>query len=308
MLEIYLPIAEMTIDATWLIVLGLVTGFLSGLFGVGGAFLLTPILLFMGVPASVAVASQSVQIVASSVSGLQTQWRRGSLDLRMGGVLIAGGLVGSTLGVQIFAWLKKADSIDVVVALAYVVLLGVMGGMMLVESSRVLLRRQRGEDPHRRLHQHYWVHGWPLKLRFPKSRLYISVLVPFLVSLAVGVVSAIMGVGGGFIMVPLMIYLLGMPTLVVVGTSLIQVVFVAANVTVLQSWQNHSVDIILAGLLILGAMVGAPTGSKLATKLKGEQLRGLMALLLIVVAISLLFGLVLTPVQVYSLGDVGRAP
>jgi uncharacterized protein len=307
-LEIYLPIAEMTIDATWLIVLGLVTGFLSGLFGVGGAFLLTPMLLFMGVPASVAVASQTVQIVAASVSGLQAQWRRGAIDLRMGGVLIAGGFIGSTLGVQVFAWLKRSDNIDVVVALAYVVLLATMGVIMLVESGRVLLRRQSGEIPQRRLHEHYWIHGLPLKMRFPKSRLYISALVPFVVSVAVGIMSAIMGVGGGFIMIPAMIYLLGMPTIVVVGTSLVQVVFVAANVALLQSWQNHTVDIILAGLLIVGAMAGTPLGSRLASRLAGEQLRGLMALLLVAVALTLLIGLVVTPSNVFSLGDAGRAP
>jgi uncharacterized membrane protein YfcA len=289
-------------------VLGLVTGFLSGLFGVGGAFLLTPMLLFMGVPASVAVASQTVQIVAASVSGLQAQWRRGAIDLRMGGVLIAGGFIGSTLGVQVFAWLKRSDNIDVVVALAYVVLLATMGVIMLVESGRVLLRRQSGEIPQRRLHEHYWIHGLPLKMRFPKSRLYISALVPFVVSVAVGIMSAIMGVGGGFIMIPAMIYLLGMPTIVVVGTSLVQVVFVAANVALLQSWQNHTVDIILAGLLIVGAMAGTPLGSRLASRLAGEQLRGLMALLLVAVALTLLIGLVVTPSNVFSLGDAGRAP
>jgi len=303
---IYLPIAEISVDIFLLLMLGGGVGFLSGLFGVGGGFLMTPLLIFIGIPATVAVGSEAAQIVAASVSGVIAHMRRGNVDFRMGGVLLVGGIVGSTLGVQLFKLLQTLGQIDLVISLAFVTVLGVIGSLMLAEAIRTLHRRAQtkraGAAPVHRLHQHNWVHGLPLKMRFPRSKLYISAVAPFGIGAFVGVLSALMGVGGGFIMVPAMIYLLGMPTSVVIGTSLFQIVFVTANVTFLQAWQNFTVDIFLALLLLVGGVVGAQFGARLGGKLRGEQLRGLLAVLVLSVALKLLFDLVVTPDDLYSLG------
>ncbi len=304
---IYLPIAEVSVDIFVLLLLGGGVGFLSGLFGVGGGFLMTPLLIFIGIPAAVAVGSEAAQIVAASVSGVIAHMRRGNVDFRMGGVLLAGGLVGSTVGVQIFKLLQQLGQIDLVISLAFVVVLGVIGTLMLVEALRTLRRSARakrtgGTGPVRRLHQHNWIHGLPFKMRFPRSKLYISAIAPFGIGTLVGVLAALMGVGGGFIMVPAMIYLLGMPTSVVIGTSLFQIVFVTANVTFLQAWQTQTVDIFLALLLLVGGVVGAQFGARLGAQLRGEQLRGLLALMVLAVALKLLFDLVATPDDLYSLG------
>jgi len=303
---IYLPIAEISVDIFLLLMLGGGVGFLSGLFGVGGGFLMTPLLIFIGIPATVAVGSEAAQIVAASVSGVIAHMRRGNVDFRMGGVLLVGGIVGSTFGVQLFKLLQTLGQIDLVISLAFVTVLGVIGSLMLAEAIRTLHRRAQikraGAAPAHRLHQHNWVHGLPLKMRFPRSKLYISAVAPFGIGAFVGVLSALMGVGGGFIMVPAMIYLLGMPTSVVIGTSLFQIVFVTANVTFLQAWQNFTVDIFLALLLLVGGVVGAQFGARLGGKLRGEQLRGLLAVLVLSVALKLLFDLVVTPDDLYSLG------
>jgi uncharacterized membrane protein YfcA len=225
----------------------------------------------------------------------------------MGVILLLGGLVGSTLGVQIFAVLRQAGQVDLIISLAYVVILGAIGTLMLVESVNALRRARRSGTARRgKLHQHTWLHGLPLKMRFPKSKLYISSILPFAVGAFVGVLAALMGVGGGFIMVPAMIYLLGMPTAVVVGTSLFQIIFVTSNVTFLQAWQNQTVDMVLAVLLLVGGVVGAQIGARLGQKLRGEQLRGLMALMVLAVAIKLAIDLVITPSDLYSIGGGGR--
>ena len=306
-MQIYLPVAELSVN--WLLLLGLGggIGLLSGLFGVGGGFLMTPLLIFIGVPPAIAVGSEAAQIVGASVSGALAHWRRNNVDLRMGLVLLVGGIVGSTLGVQVFAMLRKAGQVELIIALSYVVILGAIGGLMLAESVQAM-RRQKltGSARRGKLHQHTWLHGLPLKMRFPKSKLYISALLPFAVGAFVGLLAALMGVGGGFIMVPAMIYLLGMPTSVVVGTSLFQIVFVTSNVTFLQAWQNQTVDMVLAVLLLVGGVVGAQFGARLGQKLRGEQLRGLMALLVLGVALKLAFDLVATPQDAFSLGG-GRA-
>jgi uncharacterized membrane protein YfcA len=305
---IYLPLAEVSVDVFLLLLLGGGVGFLSGLFGVGGGFLMTPLLIFVGIPPAVAVGSEAAQIVAASVSGVLAHMRRGNVDFRMGGVLLAGGIVGSTLGVQIFKLLQGLGQIDLFVSLAFVAVLGAIGLLMLVESVRALRRRSGGRRaaPVKR-HQHLWIHGLPFKMRFPHSMLYISAIAPFSIGLAVGVLAALMGVGGGFIMVPAMIYLLGMPTSVVVGTSLFQIVFVTANVTFLQAWQNQTVDIVLALLLLVGGVVGAQFGVRAGSKLRGEQLRGLLALMVLAVAAKLLVDLVSTPEDLYSLGSRTKA-
>jgi uncharacterized membrane protein YfcA len=300
-MQIYLPIAEVSLDVFLLLGLGAAIGFLSGLFGVGGGFLMTPLLLFIGVPPAVAVATQANQVVAASVSGVLAHWRRGNVDFRMGLVLLAGGYAGSTLGVALFSLLRQIGQIDLVVQLSYVIFLGIIGSLMLMESVRALLRRRRAA-PRRKLHQHTWVHGLPLKMRFRRSRLYISALLPLAVGFFVGVLAAIMGVGGGFVLVPAMIYLLGMPTSVVIGTSLFQIIFVAANVTFLQATQNQTVDVVLALMLLIGGVIGAQFGTRVGGRLPSDTLRILLAAMVVAVCIKLLYDLIAPPPDIYSLG------
>ena len=297
---IYFPIAEISINLFIIIGLGGFIGFLSGLFGVGGGFLMTPLLIFLGIPAPVAVATEANQIVASSVSGVIAHWRRNNVDFKMGTVLLLGGLVGSSLGVLLFALLEKIGQLDLVIKLSYVFFLGIIGILMLWESVRTYVRSRKKEFYRRKLHVHNWFHGLPLKMRFRRSKLYISALVPFSLAAFVGVLSAIMGVGGGFIMVPAMIYLLGMPTSVVIGTSLFQIIFVTANVTLLQSVQTQTVDFLLAGTLLFGAVIGAQIGTRFSGMLRGEQLRGLLALVVILVSIRIGFELVAMPIDLFS--------
>jgi uncharacterized membrane protein YfcA len=302
-MQIYLPIAEISLDVFLLLGLGGVIGFLAGLFGVGGGFLMTPLLIFIGVPPTVAVATQANSVVASSVSGVLAHFRRGNVDIKMGVVLLLGGLIGSSAGVSLFRLLRDIGQIDLVINLAYVVFLGAIGLLMMMEGLRAVLRRRR-RLPRRKVHQHTWVHGLPLKMRFRKSRLYISALVPLAVGIGVGVLSAIMGVGGGFVLVPAMIYLLGMPTSVVIGTSLFQIIFVAANVSFLQAVQNHTVDVVLAVVLLLGSVVGAQFGSRAAGRIPGDALRLLLGVMVLTVCAKLLFDLVTPPPDIYSLGTL----
>jgi uncharacterized protein len=301
-MQVYLPIAGMSVDATLLVSIGFMVGWLSGLFGVGGGFLLTPALILLGIPAPVAVASGANQTLGASVSGLMAQWRRGNVDPKMGAVLVVGGFLGSGAGVQLFALLQRIGQVDLAVSVFYVVVLGTVGILMVMESVRAILRRRRAKP--RRLHEHFWMHGLPLKMRFRKSRLYISVIPPLLVGFGIGVLSAIMGVGGGFMLVPAMIYLLGMPTAVVIGTSLFQVVFVTANVTLLQAVQVGSVDIVLTLLLLLGGVIGAQFGARMGTKLRGEETRALLGALVLGVALSLLWGLVRRPDNLFQVGPL----
>jgi uncharacterized membrane protein YfcA len=301
-MQIYLPIAELSVDVFLLLGLGGAIGFLSGLFGVGGGFLMTPILIFIGIPPPVAVGTEANQIVASSVSGVLAHWRRGNVDFKMGAILLLGGLFGSTLGVWLFAILRQLGQIDLVIKLCYVTFLGIIGSLMFVESLRALGRRRRAAAARGKMHKHTWIHGLPFKMRFRRSKLYISALLPAGVGVLVGILSAIMGVGGGFIMVPAMIYLLGMPTAVVVGTSLFQIIFVTANVTFLQAYANQTVDVVLAVILLTGAVIGAQFGARAGAKLRGEQLRILLALMVLVVCGKLLYDLTVTPEDLYSIG------
>jgi uncharacterized membrane protein YfcA len=299
-MQIYLPIAELSINIFLLLGIGGGIGFLSGLFGVGGGFLLTPLLIFIGVPPAVAVATQANQVVASSVSGVLAHWSRDNVDFKMGFVLLAGGILGSTVGVGLFSLLSHFGQVDLVIRLFYVFFLGFIGTLMFVESARAILhQRRRGPAP-KKLHEHNWVHGLPLKMRFRKSRLYISALMPALIGFFVGILSAIMGVGGAFIMVPAMIYLLGMPTAIVVGTSLFQIIFVSANVTFLQAVQNQTVDLTLAMALTVGGVIGAQIGGRVGAKLPGEQLRVLLAGMILFVAGRLAYELGTQPGDLYS--------
>jgi uncharacterized membrane protein YfcA len=302
-MDIYLPIAEVSLDIFVLLGLGGAVGFLSGVFGVGGGFLLTPLLIFIGVPPTVAVASSANQLVGASVSGVLAHWRRGNVDFKMGYVLLVGGLMGSLLGVWIFTLLKRLGQIELTISICYVLLLGALGALMMIESVRALLRLHGPGVSRRRLHQHTWMHGLPLKARFRRSRLYISALLPVGIGFVIGVFSAILGIGGGFIMVPAMIYMLGMPTSVVPGTSLLQIIFVAANVTVLQAYTNHTVDAVLALVLLVGGVVGARIGTRFGTRLRGEQLRLLLALMVLAVAAKLAFDMTVRPADLYSIAS-----
>jgi uncharacterized membrane protein YfcA len=300
-MHIYLPIAEISVNIYLILGMGGLVGFLSGLFGVGGGFLMTPLLIFIGVPPAVAVATEANQIVASSVSGVIAHWRRGNVDFKMGGVLLVGGFAGSSVGVWAFTALRQVGQIDLAIKLCYVVFLGIIGALMLNESVRAIVKARSATARRAKLHQHTWFHGLPLKMRFRRSKLYISATLPLAIGFFVGILAALMGVGGGFIMVPAMIYLLGMPTSVVVGTSLFQIIFVTANVTFLQAVNTQTVDVILALMLLAGAVIGAQVGSRFAGRLKGEELRGLLAVMVLGVCAKLGYDLVATPNDVYSL-------
>ncbi len=301
-MDLYLPIAEMSVNALVVLGLGAAVGFLSGVFGVGGGFLMTPLLLFIGIPAAVAVATQASQILASSVSGVLAHMRRQTVDFRMGWVLTVGGAGGSALGVFLFGWFKAQGQIDLLVSVLYVVLLGAVGTLMLVESVGTWWRHRhaagRAASERRR---RSWTRALPLQLRFPRSRLQLSVLIPLAVGFVIGLLGAMLGVGGGFIMVPAMIYLIGMPTAVVVGTSLFQITFVTALTTYLHAVSSGTVDIVLAALLIAGGVIGAQWGSRVGALLRGDQLRVLLALLVLAVAGKLFADLVIPPAELYSL-------
>jgi uncharacterized membrane protein YfcA len=271
------------------------------MFGVGGGFILTPFLMFWGIPPAVAVATQSPQIVASSVSGVVTHWRKGNVDFKMGGVLLSGGLLGSVVGIHLFNALRAAGQEDLFISLAYVILLGSIGGLMMWESVQAVRQGAGGTSGARRAAgTHHWVHGLPLKVRFHKSKLYISAIPPLLLGLLIGVLSVVMGVGGGFILVPAMIYLLRMPTSVVVGTSLFQVVFIGAFSTLLHAVTNQSVDAILAGLLIAGGVIGAQFGVRFGERLRSDWMRLCLAALLLMICVRLGVNLVWPPSNPFS--------
>ena len=303
-MQIYLPIAEMSVSIFLLLGMGGGVGFLSGMFGVGGGFLMTPLLIFIGVPPAVAVASEANQVAAASVSGAIAHWRRGNVDFKMGFVMLLGGGIGSAIGVLLFRYLREIGQVELMISIAYVVFLSIIGVLMVIESVRAILRSRRPGAPRRRLHTHYWVHGWPLRLRFPKSKLYISAIPPFGLGLFVGILAAIMGVGGGFFLVPAMIYLLGMPTILAVGTSLFQIIFVTSIATFLHAIANQTVDVTLALILLLGAVFGAQLGSLLGAELRGEQLRALLGAVVVSVAAKMGFDLVATPDDLFSVGPV----
>ena len=304
-MQIYLPIAEVSVNIYLLIVLGGGVGVVSGLFGVGGGFLITPLLILIGIPPSVAVATGANQVAGASFSGVLVHWRRRTVDFKMGFVLLIGGLAGSAVGVQLFALLRELGQVDLVVSLCYVVMLGSIGALMLVEGVQALRRSKKGIVKRRK--RHGWVHGLPFKMRFRASNLYISAIPPLLIGAMVGVLSAIMGVGGGFIMVPAMIYLLGMAANVVVGTSLFQILFVTAATTLMHSITSHTVDALLAVMLLLGGVIGAQVGTYFAPRMKAEQMRVALALLVLVVCIEIGLGLVRDPGEVFIVIS-GRAP
>jgi uncharacterized membrane protein YfcA len=301
-MSIYLPIAEMNVNIFLIIFIGMSIGILSGIFGVGGGFLMTPLLIFLGIPPVVAVGSEAPHVLATSVSGFIAHWRKRNVDIKMGIFLLIGGLVGSTVGVNIFSYLKNFGQIDLVIQLLFLFFLGFIGFSMAFESARTTIKQYRARNTKRtKLHQHSWFHGLPFRVRFHRSKLYISAIPPVLIGFAVGVMSAMMGVGGGFIMIPAMVYILGMPTSIVVGTSLFQIIFVTANATFFQSYINYNVDIVLSALMIFGGVIGAQIGVILGSKLKAEYLRGILAILVLSVCGKIFTDLVLKPNDLFSL-------
>ena len=298
-MNVYLPIAEMSVNVFLILGLGGITGILSGMFGVGGGFLMTPLLIFIGVPPAVSVSTVANQIIASSVSGFLAHWRRGNVDFKIGTYLLIGGMVGSTLGVVLFRWLRMLGYIDVFISIIYVTFLGIVGAMMASESLRSILKIPRKKPPTEKTPL---AERLPFKVEFPKSKLYISMLMPVTIGFFVGVMVSLMGIGGGFFLIPAMIYMLGMPTAVVIGTSLFQIIFITANVTLLQAITTQTVDIMLAFILLAGSVLGAQFGSRLGAKLPADYLRALLAALVLAVAIKLGFGLFTPPADVFSVG------
>ena len=304
-MQVYLPIAEVSVSIFLLIGLGGIVGILSGLFGVGGGFLMTPLLFFIGIPPAIAVATEANQIVASSFSGALAHLRRKTVDLKMGWILVSGGLIGSGIGVQIFKVLRDLGQVELLITLCYVFFLGIIGSLMLWESVRALIRNNNNFRPIK-IKRHNWVHRLPLKIRFRTSNLYISCIPPFIIGALVGFLAAIMGVGGGFILVPVMIYIIGMPTKVVIGTSLFQIIFVTGFTTLLHSTQNYSVDALLALILLIGGVIGAQIGTRLGVYLKAEQLRILLAILVLAVCIKLGLELLIEPTELFSLQEITK--
>ena len=301
-MSIYLPIAEMNVNILLIIFIGMMVGGLSGLFGVGGGFLMTPLLIFLGIPPVVAVGTEAPHVLASSVSGVIAHWRRKNVDFKMGFFLLIGGVLGSTVGVNVFKILSTFGQIDIVIQMLFLIFLGFIGFTMAFESAKTTISKYRTTSSIRRkLHQHSWIHGLPFKMRFHRSKLYISTIPPIFIGFFVGLLSAMMGVGGGFIMIPAMVYILGMSTNVVVGTSLFQIIFVTANSTFFQAYLNQTVDIVLASLMILGGVIGAQIGARLGSKLKAEYLRGILAILVLIVCAKIFVDMTLKPESLYSL-------
>jgi uncharacterized membrane protein YfcA len=299
---LYLPIAELSVNMFLIFGMGAAVGFLSGLFGVGGGFLLTPLLVFSGIPPAVAVSTVTSQIVASSASGALAYWRRKSIDWKLAAFLVAGGVVGTVLGVIAFRYLRVKGQLDLVIGVCYVVFLGGVGLLMVIESGRALWRARREEPPvPQKLRQHGWVHGLPFKVRFHRSRLYISALPILALGVGIGFLGTLLGIGGGFLMVPALIYLLKVPTTVVIGTSLVQILATMAVATVLQAATNHSVDAVLGLILMVGGVIGAQFGAQVGTRLRGEQLRALLGLLILAVGLRFAIDLVVVPQEPFSL-------
>jgi len=301
-MDIYLPIAGQSVNALLIVVLGFVVGLLSGMFGVGGGFLTTPLLIFYGIPPTVAVASAATQITGASVSGVMVHMRRGGVDMKMGGVMIAGGLAGSIVGAALFRWLQSTGRIDVVIGLLYVLILGGIGGLMLKDALVALgyigPTQPSGPAPSR---HNRWVASLPLRWRFYSSGLYISPVAPLTLGFIAGVLTVFLGIGGGFILVPAMIYLLGMPARIVIGTSLVMVLAVSAATTMVHSLTTRSVDIVLAGLLLLGGVIGAQYGALLTTRIKPDLMRLALAIIILLVGLRMFLGLFWHPDEIYTI-------
>lgn len=305
-MHIYLPIAELSVNLFFLIGIGGVVGFLSGLFGVGGGFLLTPLLIFSGIPAPVAVASVTAQVVAASTSGAQSYYRRGGIDFQLAFFLIISGVVGSFFGVMTFSALRSVGQLDLVISLSYLVFLGAIGTLMLVEAVRTAWRNRDGRPrPHKLPGQHSWMHGLPLRMRFKRSNLYVSILPVLAIGAVIGFLGALLGIGGGFILVPALVYLLRVPGNLVIGTSLLQVLAIMAATTILHALDSHSVDILLAFCLMVGSVTGAQFGAAIGQRLRGDYLRGLLGLIVLAVAVRFAYSMLATPEEIFSVSLPG---
>lgn len=298
---IYLPIAEMAVSPGTILMLGALVGCLSGIFGVGGGFLATPFLMFMGVPPAIAVGTQANQLVSTSISGVLGYWRQGQVDVKLAGVMLCGSLVGTLIGTMLFRLLQYIGQINLVIPVLYVALLGIMGGMMLFEGTRTALRRGiTGDSILRPWHDRGFFKSLPYKISFPRSQLHISALLPASIGFIGGLLVAVMGIGGGFLMVPMMIYILGMPTLLVAGTSLLQILVTTIIATILHATANNTVDIVLAALLIAGGIVGVEVGVRIGKRLNAVYARIVLALLLLAVAFQIGAGLFIEPSELYE--------
>ncbi|MCC6947330.1 MAG: sulfite exporter TauE/SafE family protein [Bradyrhizobiaceae bacterium] len=306
-MSIYLPIAELPVNLLLILGLGVAVGFISGMFGVGGGFLMTPLLILVGIPPAIAVASVPSHMAASSMSGAMTYWRKRLVDLGLGLVLLSGGLIGTATGVWVFSLLRYVGQLDLVVGLSYVILLGIVGGIMLMESVRAIIRARKGVPPIvRRPGTHAWFHGLPLKLRFRQSRIYVSAIPVTIIGFGIGFFGAIMGIGGGFLLIPALIYLMRVPTTVSVATSLFLTLCTMLLATVLHAMENHSVDIVLALVLMIGGVIGAQFGARAGQAIRAEQLRLLLAILVVGVAVRVAIDLVITPQELFTIVPGGR--
>ncbi|MTI43035.1 sulfite exporter TauE/SafE family protein [Roseibium hamelinense] len=301
-MQLYLPIAEIPVNMFVIFGMGGAVGFLSGLFGIGGGFLLTPLLIFSGIPPAVSVATVTTQVVASSASAVVSYWRRKAIDLKLASMLLVGGVIGSLLGVLLFDLLQQVGQLDVVISLSYVTFLGTIGGLMLVESVRAIRQRKKGAAPRsRRPGQHNWIHGLPFKMRFRRSKLYVSIIPILGLGAVIGFLGSVLGIGGGFMMVPALIYLLRVPTSIVIGTSLFQILFTMSAATIFHSIGTQTVDIVLAITLMVGGVIGAQFGARMGQNLRGDQLRLLLALLVLSVGVRFAIDLLLVPEDLYSI-------
>ncbi len=305
---IYLPIAELSVNLFTLLAMGAAVGFLSGMFGVGGGFLITPLLILYNIPPAVAVGTGANQVIATSLSGALAHYQRRTIDFKLGFVLLIGGIIGSTTGAYVFSLLRRYGQLDLAVSILYVVFLSSVGSLMLWESITTLLRTRNGGDASvvRKPNRSAWIQRLPFKMRFAVSRIYISIIPVIAIGTFIGFLSAIMGVGGGFIMVPAMIYILKVPTNIVVGTSLFQIIFVSAFTTMIQATANNTVDVVLACCLMAGGVIGAQYGANVGQKLRGEQLRSLLGLLVIAVALRLAYGLFITPDSIFTISTIAK--
>lgn len=307
-MQIYLPIANLPVDVFLILGMGLAVGFISGMFGIGGGFLLTPLLIFIGISPAVVVASVAPQIAASSATGFLVYWRRQSIDIALGSMLLVGGAIGTILGVWLFTALRAVDQLDLMIALAYLTLLSIVGTLLITESVQAINRARHGKPADlRRPGSHAWFHGLPLKRRFRRSRIYVSLIPIWVIGIIIGFIGAILGIGGGFILVPMMIYLLRVPTTTVIGTSMMLTLVTMVAATVLHAFANHLVDVVLAGLLMIGGVIGAQFGAHAGHKMRGERLRLLLGILVLMVGLRFAYQLVVPPDDVFSLRQIGAS-
>jgi uncharacterized protein len=307
--EIYLPIADIPVNVFLVLAMGLAVGFISGMFGIGGGFLMTPLLIFIGVQPAVAVASVTTHVAASSFSGAIAYWRRKALDLTLALTLLAGGIFGTAAGVALFTWLRALDQLDLMIGLSYVTLLSIVGVLMVGESARAIIRSRQGRPPGlRRPGSHTWFHGLPLKVRFTRSKVYVSAIPVLAIGFLIGFLGAIMGIGGGFLLVPMLIYLMRVPTATVIGTSMVLTFLTMVSATVLHAATNHLVDAVLALILMVGGVIGAQFGAQAGQRIRGEWLRLLLGLLVLAVGLRFAGQLVLRPEDLYSIRLVGGGP